>query len=508
VVENESSQGGRRRLDGIPPLLVDSAVAKPTVQAEPAEAITATERAPGAPIEQLLRRENGQNVDEPNAHGHIVAQQRPDRRRMSGPSAASLEVEMASNPVEPAGPNTLGTETPAGSKPAVEPASTAPVARRRTGDSGAAAASAAPAERRRLGTAQPVKAPASPRATQAEAPAPRTPAVDPRPASPTGQGSSAPTTKDPAPQGQAPSGVRSGTVKGAVIVAGVVLVFLAIVLLSRWLRNLSGVEAFIAEYSGHASQPASAPAGIPGWLGWQHFLNIFFMVLIVRTGLQVRWERRPPGYWTPKKGSFFSPGRQAPKKISLSQWLHQSLDVLWVVNGFVFIILLFASGHWMRIVPTSWDVFPHMLSAGLQYASLDWPAENGWVHYNALQVMAYFVTVMIAAPLAILSGIRLSTWWPIQNETLSRLYPVEIARAVHIPVMIYFVVFTIVHVFLVFFTGALRNLNHLYTARDVIDFWGLVVFLASLVVIAIGWFMTSQMFVRPVAGRMGKVTKN
>jgi thiosulfate reductase cytochrome b subunit len=314
--------------------------------------------------------------------------------------------------------------------------------------------------------------------------------------------------KNPAPKARALSGVQPKTVRGALIVAGVVLGFLAVVLLARWLRTLSGAETFIADYSGHASQPAAAPTGIPGWLGWQHFLNMFFMVLIVRSGLQVRWERRPPGYWTPRKGSFFSPGRQAPKKISLSQWVHQSLDVLWVVNGFVFIILLFASGHWMRIVPTNWDIFPHMLSAGLQYASLDWPAENGWVHYNALQVMAYFVTVMIAAPLAIISGIRLSTWWPTENEKLSRLYPVEIARAVHIPVMIYFVVFTIVHVFLVFFTGALRNLNHMYTAREAVDFWGLVVFLVSLVVVAVGWFLTGQMFVRPAAGKMGKVTKN
>ncbi len=325
----------------------------------------------------------------------------------------------------------------------------------------------------------------------------------------TEQGSPAASEKKKATvEGSALSGVRPGAVKGAVIVAGLVLVFLALVLLARWLRTLSGVEAFIADYSGHASQPASAPVGLPGWLGWQHFLNMFFLVLIVRTGLQVRWERRPQGYWTPRKGSFFSPGSQTPKKISLSQWLHQSLDVLWVVNGLVFIILLFASGHWMRIVPTSWDIFPNMLSAGLQYASLDWPGENGWVHYNALQVMAYFVTVMVAAPLAILSGVRLSTWWPTENEKLSRLYPVEVARAIHIPVMIYFVVFTIVHVFLVFFTGALRNLNHMYTSRDVVDFWGLVVFLGSLAVVAVGWLLTSQMFIGPAAGKMGKVTKN
>ncbi len=508
MVNNESSLDRRRRMSGIPPVLVDTAVAEPKAKAEQAQATHAPKQTPQAPLDQPLRQENGQRLEEPNAQAQPVAQPRSDRRRMSGPAAVPLQTERVQRLVESDGADGHSTETLTASTPAVEPASASPVARRRMGAPGAAAASAAPAEPRRMGTVEPADAPASGQETQAKAPVQHTPATDTRPPSTTGQGSSAPSVKNPAPKARALSGVQPKTVRGVLIVAGVVLGFLAVVLLARWLRTLSGVEAFLADYSGHASQPAAAPEGIPGWLGWQHFLNMFFMVLIVRSGLQVRWERRPPGYWTPRKGSFFSPGRQAPKKISLSQWVHQSLDVLWVVNGFVFIILLFASGHWMRIVPTNWDVFPHMLSAGLQYASLDWPAENGWVHYNALQVMAYFVTVMIAAPLAIISGIRLSTWWPTENEKLSRLYPVEIARAVHIPVMIYFVVFTIVHVFLVFFTGALRNLNHMYTAREVADFWGLVVFLVSLVVVAVGWLLTGQMFVRPAAGKMGKVTKN
>lgn len=300
---------------------------------------------------------------------------------------------------------------------------------------------------------------------------------------------------------------RSPALKAGLTVAGVLAVGLLLVLAARWLRTLTGVEGFIEEYSGHASQPDAAPEGIPGWLGWQHFFNMFLLVLIVRTGLQVRLERRPPGYWTPKKGSFFSPGKQTPTKVSMTQWLHQALDVLWVLNGLIFVILLFSTGHWMRIVPTSWDIFPNMLSAGIQYASLDWPAEHGWVHYNALQVVSYFSIVFIAAPLAIISGLRLSTWWPKQNQRLSKLYPIEAARAVHLPVMVYFVAFTIVHVFLVLFTGALRNLNHIFTARDAVDFWGLVIFLISLLVITAGWLLTSQLFMRPIANTMGTVTK-
>ncbi|WP_374724973.1 cytochrome b/b6 domain-containing protein [Arthrobacter ginsengisoli] len=312
----------------------------------------------------------------------------------------------------------------------------------------------------------------------------------------------------PAPSGGAskPDG-RPQWVKPVAVTIGVLVLALAAVLCARWLRTLEPVQAFIATYDGHSSQPESAPVGLPAWVGWQHFFNMFFMVLIVRTGLQVRTERKPPGYWTAKKGSFFSPMGNTPKKVSLTQWLHQSLDVLWMLNGLVFIILLLATGQWMRVVPTGWDIFPNMLSTGIQYASLDWPTENGWVHYNALQVIAYFITVFIAAPLAIISGIRISTWWPEKAAALGKAYPVEWARAVHVPVMVYFVAFTAVHVFLVFFTGALRNLNHMFTSRDEVDWWGLIIFLASLVVIAVAWFLTKPLFTTPIAGRMGKVSR-
>lgn len=299
-----------------------------------------------------------------------------------------------------------------------------------------------------------------------------------------------------------PSWVKPAIITGRLLVGAAV-----VVLVARWLHSVPQVGAFINTYPGHPSLPSSVPTGIPSWLGWQHFFNMFFIVLIVRTGLQIRLERRPPAYWTPKKNSFFSPRGNAPRKVSLSQWLHQILDILWVANGLVFIVLLFSSGQWMRIVPTSWDIFPNMLTAALQYASLDWPTENGWVHYNALQVMAYFLTVFVASPLAIISGLRMSTWWPTKAQRLNGIFPIEAARAVHLPVMLYFAGFTVVHVALVFLTGALRNLNHMYASKDEGDWWGLGIFLVSLLAIAAAWFLTKPMFTTPLAKRMGSITK-
>lgn len=293
-----------------------------------------------------------------------------------------------------------------------------------------------------------------------------------------------------------------GGVVGVIALAGVAA---GVVLLVRWLLSAGPLQDFVQSYPGEYHLPEGAPVGFPGWLGWQHFFNVFLMVLIIRSGLQVRREKRPAAYWTPKK----NPGG----KVSLTIWFHQALDVLWLVNGIVFVVLLFATGQWMRVIPTSWEVFPNALSAILQYVSMDWPTENGWVNYNSVQQLAYFATIFVAAPLAAVTGFRMSGMWPTKTEKLSRAYPIEWARAVHFPVMLYFVVFIAIHVFLVLATGALRNLNHMYAVQGSTDpsalaanWTGFWFFVASLVLIAAAWVAARPLVLAPIARLFGTVS--
>ncbi|MFT4135634.1 cytochrome b/b6 domain-containing protein [Microbacterium sp.] len=287
---------------------------------------------------------------------------------------------------------------------------------------------------------------------------------------------------------------------GAVVVGGLALVYAAAmaVLAVRWLVSVDPLRGFLATYPGEYPLPVGAPVGIPAWLGWQHFFNVFLMVLIIRSGLRVRTEKRPTEFWMPR--------RDRKGKISLALWFHQALDVLWLVNGFVFVVLLFATGQWMRIVPTSWEVFPNALSAVLQYVSLDWPTENGWVNYNSLQQLAYCTTVFVAAPLAAVTGYRMSGLWPRNVPALNRAYPVEWARALHFPVMVYFVAFIVVHVTLVFATGALRNLNHMYGGQDAVNWTGFWIFIASMIVVAAGWVAARPLLIAPIARLFGTVS--
>jgi thiosulfate reductase cytochrome b subunit len=290
------------------------------------------------------------------------------------------------------------------------------------------------------------------------------------------------------------------------LVPALLIAFVLVVLVANWLRGIPAVADFIAEYPGRAELPEGAPVGFPAWLAWQHFLNAFLIIFLIKSGWQIRTTKRPPAYWT-RNNTGLLRTKGEPVRISINHWFHVSVDVLWVLNGLVFYVLIFATGQWMRIVPTSWDVFPHSLSVAIQYASLNWPLENGWINYNALQVLAYFVTVFIAAPLAIITGVRTIPGLASRFKPLDRIYPVQLARLIHFPVMVYFVLFILVHVFLVLTTGALNNLNHMYAVRDDQSWWGFGIFAVSIVVMAVAWVAARPTILSTLASLTGKVRR-
>ena len=97
---------------------------------------------------------------------------------------------------------------------------------------------------------------------------------------------------------------------------------------------------------------------------------------------------------------------------------------------------------------------------------------------------------------------------------LSRAFPVEWARRVHFPVMLYFSGFIVIHVILVLATGALRNLNHMYAAQGstdptaFADNWvGLGMFALSLLVIAAGLAAARPAVLVPIARLFGTVSR-
>lgn len=297
---------------------------------------------------------------------------------------------------------------------------------------------------------------------------------------------------------------------------------LALVATAQELRTFPAIQAFIQTYPGVGDFATPVTSGFPWWLRWQHYLNLFVMLLMMRSGLQIladhprlyfqggctpgtEWFRlRGPvpsaGIWTAKDDSVALPkwlGLPGLRHtIGLARWWHFSMDTIWVANGLVFYLLLFSTDQWHRLVPVSWSIFPHALSTAIQYASLDFPPPSGWHQYNGLQMMAYFTTVFIVAPLALVTGLLQAPFIAARFKTARGPLNRQIARTIHFGILMYFVLFIIVHVTMVFATGLLRNLNHITRGVNNVSFGGLGMFFLGLLVIVVVWIVATPLTLR------------
>ena len=177
--------------------------------------------------------------------------------------------------------------------------------------------------------------------------------------------------------------------------------------------------------------------------------------------------------------------------IGLARWWHFSLDTLWVLNGLIFYILLFSTDQWMRLIPQSWDIIPNAVSTAIQYASLDFPPRSGWLQYNGLQMIAYFTTVFVAAPLAIITGLLQSPAVAARFKTQNGLLNRQVARTIHFSVLVYFTVFILVHVTMVFATGLIGNLNHITLGVNDNSYAGLGLFVIGVGLVVAAWVLAT-----------------
>lgn len=78
---------------------------------------------------------------------------------------------------------------------------------------------------------------------------------------------------------------------------GFVLLIVAVAA-AKGLRDMSSVQDFIARNPGTVvSADAVRHPGLPVWVGVQHFFNLFLLLFIVRSGLQILSDH-PRLYWT------------------------------------------------------------------------------------------------------------------------------------------------------------------------------------------------------------------
>ena len=268
----------------------------------------------------------------------------------------------------------------------------------------------------------------------------------------------------------------------------------------QYLRfGLPYVHVFtLAELHDSAVKP-----GFPAWLRLAHYANFLLMMLIIRSGLSILWDHprlytnvhcTPGTEWirfTPTQvptdrlytanddQRYLSPWLGLPgfrHTIGMARHWHFMTDLLWIASGLVYVVLLFISGHWARLAPTSWHIFPEAWATFVYYGTAHLPPEpDGFFRYNALQQIAYFGVVFVLAPLSLLTGIAMSPALDSRFPWYPKLFGGrQGARSLHFLLLAGYVVFIVIHVGLVFATGHNQNMNHIVLGRDGGDPRGLI----------------------------------
>jgi len=297
---------------------------------------------------------------------------------------------------------------------------------------------------------------------------------------------------------------------------------IALIAIAQSLRELPGVTTSVRQYPGIAQTAPSVDTGFPRWLQLQHFVNMFFMLFIIRAGIQILadhprlyWKRDstsgtdwfrfqipvPKGrVWTSKDDSVSIPGwlglSGIRHSIGLARWWHFSVNLLWVINGVLFYVLLFSTDQWRRLVPLTWEVFPAALSTAIQYASLNFPVDHSWTRYNGLQQLSYFATVFVAAPVSIVTGLMQSPAISNKLGWFGRVFNRQAMRSIHFIAFAWFVFFILGHGVMVFVTGLRQNTNHMFSGVDNASWAWFPLFVLAMAMMLAAWLFASPFTIR------------
>ena len=246
------------------------------------------------------------------------------------------------------------------------------------------------------------------------------------------------------------------------------------------------------------------PHGFPAWLRLIHLFNFFFLMLALRSGLSIlvdhprlywnthctpgsEWIRFTPTkvpndrLWTAKDDArYISPLLGLPgyrHTIGMARSWHFLSHFLFLLNGLLFVTILFCTDQWRRLVPISPTILPAAWNTFVHYATFHLPVEpDGFYYYNPLQQLAYFSIIFLVAPLSLLTGVAMSPAFDNRFPWYPKLFGGrQAARSLHFVLLVGYFLFLVVHVSLVAATGLVRNMNHIVMGTDDLDPKGLIV---------------------------------
>jgi DMSO/TMAO reductase YedYZ molybdopterin-dependent catalytic subunit/thiosulfate reductase cytochrome b subunit len=231
--------------------------------------------------------------------------------------------------------------------------------------------------------------------------------------------------------------------------------------------------------------------GYPLFVRLTHGFNILFLSLMLRSGMEIlssfpklylNDHCRPGSEWlrlssirTPRDRPWISleeevtfpavvslPGN---RELGLARHWHFAVAAGWLLTGLVYVVLLFTSDEWPRLVPTSWSVLPQAWEALRTYLSFHLPPDGN--PYNPLQQLAYFAVVFILAPVQIVTGLAMSPAFSGRFPWYLRfLGGKQVARSAHFVGLCLFSGFLVVHTAMVLVHGLPNEMSKMVLGSD------------------------------------------
>ncbi len=266
--------------------------------------------------------------------------------------------------------------------------------------------------------------------------------------------------------------------------------------------------------------------GFPVWLRINHFINLFCIFFLIRSGIQILADHpklywndhcRPGSEWVkfgnkkmPSNRLFTSldeaedvspvfaiPGGE--HKLGAGRNWHFLIVPLWILNGLCYVGLLFATGQWRRLIPTSSSIFPEAWQSFLTFASLHVPPESSFHPYDPLQQLVYAAVVFILGPWMIVTGLFQSPAFIARYPWYPRLLGGrQGARSLHFIGMMLLVLYVLTHLMMVLFIDFPRDVQRMLVLFGSPDAAPLFTFVAasSALLAVIGFHIAATIYTR------------
>jgi len=240
--------------------------------------------------------------------------------------------------------------------------------------------------------------------------------------------------------------------------------------------------------------------GFPLGIRLTHWFNFLFLTMLARSGLAIL-AAHPKLYWNvhawptsewlrltrkkmPQDRMWCSTDEEQPwphwlalpggNGLGFGRYWHFLNALCWMAVGLLYVVVLFLSPQWQRLIPTSWDIIPCAWRTMIAYLTFHTPEPDnplysiapGRLPFNALQQLTYFGAIFVLTPFQIMTGLAQSPSIIGRFPWYMRLFGNrQAARSLHFIGLVLFAGFFGIHMVMVVWHGFAKELDKMVLGR-------------------------------------------